>query len=132
MSFNQVILLGRLPQDVEMRHMPTNNVAIANFSVVDNRRWKNKESGEEQEETTYVDVTAFGAVGEAIGKHFHKGKEIMVIGRLKLEKWEKDGERRSKLKVICERFEFVGPKEDPAPDQSPGKLEPIEEDQIPF
>jgi len=99
---NRVILYGNLTRDPEMKNIGTTNVT--NFGIAINRRTK---AGQE---TTFVDISAFGKTAENIAKYFTKGKPILIEGRLKLDDWQdkQTGQKRTKLKVIAEKFEFVG------------------------
>lgn len=108
-SFNKVILAGNLARDPEVRYTPK-GTAIAAFSIGVNRRWTG-EDRQAHEETTWVDVTAFGAQAETIAAHCAKGSGLLVEGRLRTESWEdkKTGQKRSKLSVILEGFTFTGP-----------------------
>jgi single-strand DNA-binding protein len=106
-NYNKVILMGNLTRDPEVRYT-SGGTAIAKLGLAVNRRWKNQE-GQMQEETTFVDVDAFGRQAETIGQYLKKGRPVMVEGRLKLDQWDdkQTGEKRSKLKVIMDRFEFI-------------------------
>ena len=106
-NFNKVILVGNMTRDPELKHTP-NNKSVANFGVAVNHKWKNSD-GETQNDVTFVDCDAWGRTAEVITEYFQKGKPILVEGRLKLDQWQdRDGNNRSKLKVVVERFEFVG------------------------
>ena len=142
MNSNRVIIGGTLTRDPELRHLPTGG-AVCNFGVAINDRYKGKD-GEWKETATFVDCEAWGKSGEAIAQYLAKGRKILIEGQLKLEQWEKDGERRSKMKVRVESFHFVdskpgGDAKPPAPTAKqvgtarPAKTEPvIEEADIPF
>lgn len=109
-TFNKVIMMGNLTRDPEMRATPK-GTAVCSFSLALNRRYKT-ETGEDKEEVTFVDVEAYGKQAELIGKYVTKGRPLMVEGRLKLDSWEKNGEKRSRLKVVLEGFQFMGGRED--------------------
>lgn len=110
-SFNKVILLGRLTRDPELRVTPNGN-NICKFSIAVSRKFKAGD-GSMKEEVTFVEIDAFGRQAELIAKFFSKGKPIFVEGRLKLDQWESQaGEKRSKLSVVLENFQFIGGKED--------------------
>jgi single-strand DNA-binding protein len=111
-SYNKVIMLGNLTRDPELRTTPK-GTSVCSFSLALNRRYKT-ESGEDRDETTFVDIEAYGKQAELIGKYLSKGRPLMVEGRLKLDSWEKNGEKRSRLKVVTENFQFVGSREDSA------------------
>ena len=108
-SFNQVILLGNLTRDPQLRHIPASNTAVTDFGIACNRRFKGQ-NGEDREEVTFVDCTAFAKTAELINQYFTKGKPIFIQGRLKLDTWEdkQGGGKRSKLSVVVEQFQFVG------------------------
>ena len=106
-SFNKVILMGNLTRDPELRYTPK-GTAVANIGIAVNRRWRN-DAGEMQDETTFVDVDAFGRAAETIGQYLKKGRAILIEGRLKFDQWEdkNTGQKRSKLRVVLESFEFM-------------------------
>jgi len=106
-SFNQVILLGNLTRDVELRHTPSNQ-AVANIGLAMNRQFQTKD-GERREETTFVDCEAWGRQAEVMAQYLSKGRPVFIQGRLKLDTWQdQQGQNRSKLKVVVENFQFVG------------------------
>ena len=107
-SFNKVILMGNLTRDPELRYTPK-GTAVAKLGLAVNRVWRDAE-GQQQDETTFVDVDAFGKQAETLGQYMQKGRPILIEGRLKLDQWEdkNTGQRRSKLGVILEKFTFVG------------------------
>ena len=106
-SFNKVILIGNLTRDPELRYTPK-GTAIAEIGLATNRKWKS-ETGEAKEEVTFIDVVAYGRTGEVIAQYLKKGRPIMIEGRLKLDQWDdkQSGQKRSKLRVVCESFEFL-------------------------
>lgn len=105
-SFNKVILVGNLTRDPELRYSPK-GVAIAKLGLAVNRRWTS-ETGEVREETTFVDIDAFGKQAETIATYCKKGRPLLVEGRLKLDQWEdKSGQKRTKLGVVLEGFSFL-------------------------
>ncbi len=104
-SYNKVILLGNATRAPELRHTPGGQ-AICKFSLAVNRNYAGP-NGEKKTETTFVDVDAFGKPAETLGKYLTKGKPLLVEGRLKLDTWEKNGEKRSRLGVVLEGFQFM-------------------------
>ena len=106
-NYNKVILMGNLTREPEVRYT-SSGTAIAKIGIAINRYWSNKD-GQKQEETTFVDVDAFGKQAETIGQYLKKGRPIMVEGRLKLDQWDdkQTGQKRSKLGVVLDRFEFI-------------------------
>lgn len=109
-SFNKVILMGNLTRDPEMRVTP-NGLSICKLGLAMNRVYSTKD-GERKEETTFVDVDAFGKQAEVLSKYLRKGSPLMLEGRLRLDQWESDGQKRSKLNVVLETFQFVGGRDD--------------------
>lgn len=111
MSFNKCIFVGNLTRDPETR--AAGSTTVCNIGIAMNRSWTNKDTGERQEEATFLDCEAWGKQGDVIAQHFHKGKQILLEGSLKEDRWEdKDtGKNRSKHVLRVERFEFVGPKD---------------------
>ena len=107
-SYNKVILMGNLTRDPQMKYLPS-QTAVVEFGLACNRRYKTQ-SGEQKEEVTFVDCTAFGRTGEVINQYFTKGKPIFIEGRLKYDSWEdkQGGGKRSKITVVIENFQFVG------------------------
>lgn len=108
-SVNRVILVGTLTRDPQVKMIGADR-AVANFGLAMNRKYKNK-AGELVEEATFVDIEAFGKTAEVIGQYLTKGKQCYVEGYLKLDTWEKDGEKRQKLKVVAEAVQFLSPRE---------------------
>lgn len=105
-NLNKVMLIGRLCRDPELRYLPS-NTAITSFGLAINRRWRNQQ-GEQQEEVTFIDCEAFGKPAETINQYVSKGQPLFVEGRLKLDQWQdKEGNNRSRMKVVVERFEFI-------------------------
>jgi single-strand DNA-binding protein len=108
-SYNRVILVGNLTRDPEIRYIPSGS-AVADVGLAVNDRRKNA-NGEWIEETTFVDVVLWGRTAEVAGEYLSKGSPVLIEGRLKLDSWEtQDGQKRSKLKVICERMQMLGAK----------------------
>lgn len=105
-SFNRVILLGNLTRDVELRYTPR-QTAVTDIGLAVNDRRKSAD-GEWVEEATFVDVTLWGRTAEVAGQYLGKGSPILVEGRLKLDTWETDGQKRSKLHVVGERMQMLG------------------------
>jgi single-strand DNA-binding protein len=107
-SFNKVILMGNLTRDVEVRYLPS-GMAVADIGLAVNDKRKGQ-NGEWVEEATFVDITLFGRQAEVAGEYLSKGSQALIEGRLKLDQWEKDGQKRSKLKVIAENMRMLGGK----------------------
>jgi single-strand DNA-binding protein len=107
-SFNRVILLGNVTRDIEIKYLQS-GMAVTEIGLAVNDRRKNQQ-GEWVEETTFVDVTMWGRTAEVAGEYLGKGSPVLIEGRLKLDQWETDGQKRSKLRVVCERMQMVGSK----------------------
>lgn len=105
-GFNKVILMGNLTRDPEVRTTP-NGQSVANFSIAVNRTWKGAD-GNQQESVSYIDCVAWARTGEVIAQYMQKGRPILVSGRLDQRSWEQDGQKRSKVEVVVEDFNFVG------------------------
>ena len=152
-GYNKVMLLGNLTRDVELRHT-SGNQPVANIGLAVSRRWRSQE-GEMREETTFVDCEAWGKTAETLSKYVSKGRPLFVEGRLKLDQWEKEGQKHSKIKVVIEDFRFVDSKpggeggggggggggysrpapagnQRPAPASAPSGGGGMDEDDIPF
>src|SRR5215831_10399919 len=142
MNLNRVTVAGRLTRDPEVRYT-TSGTAVAEISLAVSRFYKDQ-AGQTKDETDFIDLTAFGRSAEVMQKHLHKGNPLFVEGRLKLDQWDdkQTGAKRSKLKVIAESMQFVGPRlQAPAPVPSaeqPGAPAPagrsaeMEPEDIPF
>jgi single-strand DNA-binding protein len=105
-SFNQVILMGNLTRDPELRNTPSGQ-SVCNFGLALNRSYKNAE-GEWVEATDFVDVVAWGPLGERVAQYLNKGRPALVNGRLQSRSWEQDGVKRSKLEVVAFDVTFLG------------------------
>ena len=105
-SFNQVILMGNLTRDPELRTTP-NGQSVCSFSLALNRSYKGSD-GNWQEATDYVDVVAWAALGERVNQYVTKGRPVLVSGRLQSRSWEQDGQKRSKVEVVASDVTFLG------------------------
>ena len=114
-SFNRVILMGNLTRDPEMR-VTAGGMNVGSFSLAVNDRLK-----DDKESVSYIDCVAFGKQADFAHEYLAKGMPILVEGRLQQSRWEKEGQKRSKIEVIVEQLTSVGPKkngEDTAPETS--------------
>ena len=105
-SYNRVVLLGNVTRDPELRYIAS-GTAVTDIGLAVNDRRKTA-SGEWVEETTFVDVTLWGRTAEVAGEYVTKGAPILIEGRLKLDTWEKDGKKNSKLRVVGEKMQLLG------------------------
>ncbi|MEM8739252.1 MAG: single-stranded DNA-binding protein [Planctomycetota bacterium] len=110
-SFNRVILMGNLTRDPEVRYLP-NNTAVVDLGLAVNDRYQDKQSGEWVDRPNFIDCTAFGKSAESIGRFFSKGRPILIEGKLRFEQWEdrQSGQKRSKLKVVVDQWNFCDSK----------------------
>jgi single-strand DNA-binding protein len=100
--------MGNLTRDPEIRYTPK-GTAICQMGLAVNRVWTD-ENGQEKEEVTFVDIDVWGKQAETASKYLTKGRPVFIEGRLKLDQWDdkESGQKRSRLKVVCERLQFIG------------------------
>ena len=110
-NYNRVILAGNLTRDPQVKFL-ANEKAVANFGMAINRRYRTAD-GEQREETTFVDIEAWGRTGELVGQYLTKGRSCLVEGRLKFDSWEdqQSGQKRSRLVVVADNVQFLGGRE---------------------
>jgi single-strand DNA-binding protein len=104
-SLNQVTLMGNLTRDPELRQTPTGQ-NVTSFSLALNRSYK-AQNGEWQEATDYIDIVAWGPLGERVSQYLNKGSRCLVQGRLQSRAWEQDGQKRSKVEVLAVDVTFL-------------------------
>lgn len=105
-NFNRVILMGNITRDIELKYTQS-GLAVTELGLAVNDKRKNQ-AGEWVEETTFVDVTLWGRTAEVASEFLSKGSPIFIEGRLKLDTWETEGQKRSKLRVVGERMQMIG------------------------
>jgi single-strand DNA-binding protein len=108
-SVNQVILLGNLTRDPEVRQTPSGQ-SVCSFSLALNRAYK-AQNGEWQEATDYIDIVAWGPLGERVGQYLSKGRRALVQGRIQSRSWEQDGQKRNKVEVLANDVTFLDGRE---------------------
>ncbi|MFQ5491369.1 MAG: single-stranded DNA-binding protein [Phycisphaerae bacterium] len=133
-NFNKVILAGNLTRDPELSYTP-NSTAICKFGMAINRNWRGQD-GEKHEETCFVDLTAFGRQAETLNQYMKKGRPLLVEGRLNYSQWtSQEGQKRSKLEVVINAFQFLGgPRDGDAsrqPAAAPASAAPADDYQAP-
>jgi single-strand DNA-binding protein len=113
-SFNKVMMIGNLTRDPQVKNLPS-GVVLAEFGLAMSRKYRTA-SGEDKEEVCFVDCAAFGKQAETIAQWCRKGKPLFVEGRLKYDTWEDrlGGQKRHKLSVTVENFQFLGSRSDDA------------------
>ena len=104
-SFNRVILAGNLTRAPELRYVG-DHTAVCDIGLAVNDRVKRND--EWVEDTVFVDVTLWGRTAEVAVEYLTKGSPVLIEGRLRYDTWEKDGEKRSKLRVVCDRMQMLG------------------------
>src|SRR6266508_3045126 len=104
-SVNQVILMGNLTRDPELRQTPSGQ-SVCSFSLALNRAYKSQ-NGEWQEATDYIDIVAWGPLAERVSQYLTKGRRALVQGRLQSRSWEQEGQKRSKVEVLANDVTFV-------------------------
>ncbi len=136
MAVNKFIGIGNLGKDPEMRFMPDGK-AVSNFSIAITERYKDK-AGEPKEVTEWVNIVTFGKLAEIAGEYLTKGSQVYVEGKLKTEKYQKDGQDRYVTKIIADKFQMLGskgerkePRQKPAEQPQGGSFDDMDDD-IPF
>lgn len=114
-DINRVILVGRLVKDAELK-FTSSSTPVTRFSLAVNRSRKNGDQWEE--EVSYIDIVLWGRSAEAISKYLQKGKQVIVEGELRQNRWEQDGQQRSKLEVVAGNVQLLS---SGAPSQSQGQ-----------
>jgi len=119
-DYNSVVLLGRLSRDPELKYAPS-GAPVCTFSVATNQHYT-KSDGQKAQAVTFVDVTAWRRLAELCSQFLRKGREVLVSGVLKQDRWidAKTQQPRSKLKVVAREVKFVGPRPDAEPAETKG------------
>jgi len=116
-NYNKVILAGNLTRDPQLSYTPS-QTPVTEFGLAINRRWRGQD-GQQREETCFVDCQCFGRQAEIINQYMSKGRSILLEGRLHFSSWEdKTGQKRNKLRVIVERFQFLDSRQAGAADRA--------------
>lgn len=133
---NTTTIIGRLGQQPELRYLP-NNTPVTTFTLAVSDTWT--KDGAKQERTNWIPCEAFGRAAEIINQYMAKGRRMAVTGKLRMDTWEQDGQKRSKLKVVVGDFEFLDSRQDGGSQQSSrapltgaDAHEPVDESDIPF
>lgn len=123
---NTVALIGRLGADPQLRYT-SNGKAVSNFPLAVTRPFN-------KDETDWFDVVAWGKTAELVANHLTKGRQVGVSGRLQQDRWEHEGQKRSKVVVVADNITFVGSKDDGGSSggDSGGYDDGFDPDQIPF
>lgn len=110
-DLNQFTCTGRLGKPPEVKYTQK-GTAICNMSIACGRTWMDKSTGQKQEETEWINVTVFGNQAEVCGAHLNKGSQVLVVGEFRTEKYEKDGQTRYSTKIIANKVQFLGSRND--------------------
>ena len=109
-GINKVILVGNVGNDPEVRHMPNGN-AVANITLATSETWKDKNTGEQQEQTEWHRVVFFNRLGEIVEQYVKKGSKIYVEGRLQTRSWEQDGVKRYTTEIVANEMQMLDSKQ---------------------
>jgi single-strand DNA-binding protein len=119
-SVNKVILIGNLGRDPEVRYAPSGS-AICNVTLATSRQWKDKNSGDKQEETEWHRVVFYDRLAEIAGEYLKKGRPVYVEGRLKTRKWtDKDGVEKYTTEIVADQMQLLGSREGMGGDEGGG------------
>lgn len=114
---NKVQILGTITRDIDLQYAPS-GTAIAKVGIAVNKRYTS--NGEKKEEVSYFNCVAFGKTGENINQYFKKGSRILISGELKEDRWEKDGQKQSRVSILIDGFDFIDKNNSsPQPKQAP-------------
>jgi single-strand DNA-binding protein len=137
-SINKAIVIGTLGRDPETRFLQS-GAQVCTLNVATNHRWKNKQSGEWNEETEWHKITVWGKTAEACGNYLRKGRQVYVEGRLKTTSYEKDGVKKYTTEIVADTVQFLGGKEQSSQGQGtsdcnrdPDPRDAAMQDDIPF
>ena len=139
---NKVILVGNCCKDPEMKYMPSGN-AVTNMNVATSERWKDKQTGQQQERTEFHKVVFFNRLGEIAGEYLRKGTKIYVEGSLRTRKWQdQSGQDRYTTEIVASEMQMLDSKQieqaqagrsaqpqQPAPQQPQGMQQPAQQPQ---
>ncbi|MFP4483940.1 MAG: single-stranded DNA-binding protein [Spirochaetota bacterium] len=104
-DINHVVLVGRLTRDAELRYA-SSGTPICKFSLAINRR--RKQGDDWVDEANFFDVVVMGRQGEAIHRYLTKGKQVGIQGELRQDRWEQDGQKRSRVEVFANNVQLLG------------------------
>jgi single-strand DNA-binding protein len=126
-SYNSVVLVGNVTRDPEVKFLQS-GTAVCDLGLAINERVKRGD--DYVDEPVFVDCTCFGRTAEVAGEYLSKGAPVLIAGRLKYEQWEKDGQKRSKLKVVAEKLQMLGQRQR-SEDSQERQERPQEQSQVP-
>jgi len=109
-DLNRIIIIGRTTRDLELRYTPS-GTAVAGFAIANNKSYS--QGGEKKEQVSYFDCVVWSKLAEVMTEYVKKGTQIAIEGRLQQRRWDdQDGNKKSKVEVVVETFQFVGGKKE--------------------
>lgn len=120
-DYNKITLIGRLTRDIDLKYTTT-GTAIASVSLASNRSVKKQDNWET--EVSYFDANIYGRMAENLKPYLIKGKMILISGRLKQDRWEKDGQKFSRIKIEVEEVQLLGGNSSESPNNSNERVQP--------
>ena len=105
-SYNRIIMMGNLTRDPELKNLNSGQ-NVCRFGLASNRSFKNRQTGSLTQEVCFIDVDVWGAQADNCQQFLSKGRSVLVEGRLKLDSWEQDGQKRSKHSIVADRVVFL-------------------------
>lgn len=108
-SLNEVRLLGNLGSDPDLKNVgAAGDKSVTTFRLATNKQWTDRASGQKQSRTEWHNVEVWGAQAQNAAKYLAKGRQVLVLGELRTDEWETDGQKHSRTKVVAERVVFLG------------------------
>lgn len=137
-SVNKAILIGNLGKDPELRYTPSGQ-AVCSFSLATTEKWRDRESNDLKENTTWHNIVLWGRQAETAKEYLQKGSPVYIEGRIQTRSYDdKDGNRRWMTEIVGQRMQFLGRRGDvsrddsaPPPDMQPPQVAE-EDDDLPF
>ena len=132
MNYNFVALGGNLTRDPTLSYLPS-QTSVCEFGIAVNKKWTGKD-GEQKSKVLFIDCIAFAKTGETINQYLKKGDPLFVQGEIQLDQWkDKDGNNRSKHKVVVSSFQFLSSGEKQTGQADETDNDPVDDvDDIPF
>ncbi len=106
-SFNKVFLMGRLTRDPELRYTPQ-GIPVSDLGLAVNREYTPQGGGERKKDTLFIEVSVWRKQAELCCQYLKKGSPIFIEGRLSMDTWEQDGQKKSRIRVVADNFQFIG------------------------
>ena len=113
--FNKVILIGKLTKDPELRYTPK-GTPVCTLRLASTTRYKSGDSM--KDDTLFINVVVWGKQGETAAQYLAKGRSVLVEGRLQEQRWETDGQQKSRFEIIAQGVRFLGKKDEAGPHDS--------------